>query len=86
MKIVTLRNISPDLKRVIQQRARQTGSMSKAVIALLEEAAGIQRSRKPPHKYRDLSHLAGRWTQDEADAFDKELGSLRTVDPELWNK
>jgi len=85
MKVVTLKNIPPDLKRVIEERARQTGSMNKAVISLLEEAAGIHRSPNPAQRKRDFSQFAGCWTQKEAKAFDRKLRLMRTIEPELWN-
>ncbi len=41
MKIVTLRKLSPEVSKVVQRRARERGtSINKAVISLLEEAAG----------------------------------------------
>jgi hypothetical protein len=86
MKIITLRNIPSELQHVIEARARKTGSLNKTIIAMLEEAAGIHPAPKRRRQYRDLSHLAGRWTREEADAFDKALREIRTVDPEFWDK
>jgi hypothetical protein len=85
MKAITLRNLPPDVARTVQQRAKQNKtSVNKAVIELLEESAGSKAKKKAPIHYHDLDHLAGTWTQEEADAFDKLIAEQRTIDPELW--
>jgi hypothetical protein len=32
----------------------------------------------------DLDHLAGTWSEEEAEAFDAALAEQRRVDPEIW--
>jgi hypothetical protein len=34
--------------------------------------------------HTDLDDLAGSWSRDEADAFDRALAEQRAIDPELW--
>ena len=85
MKAITLRNLPPEVARTVQQRAKQKKtSINKAVIELLEESAGGKAKKKAPARYHDLDHLAGTWTKEEADAFDKIVKSFRTIDPDLW--
>ena len=85
MKAITLRNLPPDVARTVQQRAKQKKtSVNKAVIELLEESAGGKAKKKAQIRYQDLDHLVGTWTKEEADAFDKIVGSFRTIDPDLW--
>jgi len=86
MKAITLRNLPPELAKTIRQKAEEQGtSMNKAVIHLLEEGTGI-RGKKNGEKslHHDLDSLAGSWTRDEAEEFDKSLASQRTIDLELW--
>ena len=84
MKAVTLRNLPPNLDRRIRQRARQKRvSMNKAVIALLEEHLGLEQ-KESAAEYHDLDALCGRWTKEEAGAFDRALAEQRTIDPDLW--
>ncbi len=86
MKAITLRNLPPDLAKTIRQKAEEQGtSMNKAVIHLLEEGIGI-RGKKNGEKslHHDLDSLAGSWTKDEAEEFDKSLASQRTIDLGLW--
>jgi hypothetical protein len=84
VKIVTLRKLPPEVSKVVQRRARERGtSINKAVISLLEEAAGIRR-RGGSALYHDLDALAGSWTKEEAATFEEVLRKQRRVDPELW--
>lgn len=86
MKAITLRNLPPDLVRVIRQKAEEKGtSINKAVISLLEERAGLRDGKKrEKHLYHDLEGLAGSWTKEEALEFEKGLAAQRTIDPDLW--
>lgn len=85
MKVVTLRKVPPEVSRVVERRAKERGtSINKAVISLLEEAAGIQRKGRGSTLYHDLDALAGSWTKEEAATFEEVLRKQRRVDPELW--
>jgi hypothetical protein len=85
VKVVTLRKLPPEVGRAIQRRARERGtSISKAVISLLEEAAGIRRKGQGATLYHDLDALAGSWTKEEAATFEAYLRKQRRVDRELW--
>ena len=86
MKAITLRNLPPELAKTIRQKAEQQGtSINKAVINLLEEGTGI-RDKKNGKKslHHDLDSLAGSWTKEEAEEFDKSLASQRAIDLDLW--
>ena len=85
MKAITLRNLPPEVAKTIQQRAKQKKtSANKAVISLLEESLGKKPQKKETVRYHDLDHLAGSWTKEEAEEFDKLIAEQRTIDPELW--
>ena len=85
MKAITLRNLPPEIAKTIHQRAKQKKtSVNKAVISLLEESLGKKPQKKEKVRYHDLDHLAGSWTKEEAEAFDKLIAEQRTIDPELW--
>ena len=84
MKAITLRNLPPNLARIVQQRAKQKKtSVNKAVIDLLEESAGGKAKKKTPARYHDLDHLAGTWTEEEAAALYKLIAEQRAIDPRL---
>lgn len=86
MKAVTLRNVPPDLAKLIRKKAREKGmSINKAVISLLEESTGISNKKNGEKTlHHDLDKLAGSWTEQEARAFEEALASQRTIYPDLW--
>ena len=85
MKVITLRNIPPEVARLIEARSKETGlSLNKTVIRLLEESLGTRGSPSVPKKHRDLDDLAGVWTEQEAREFDKILEDQRQIDPDIW--
>lgn len=81
VKAITIRDIPPRLAREISERARlNKTSFNRTVIDMLTE-------RQQPNKrktYHDLDHLAGTWSNQEADAFAAALKGQRTIDPEDW--
>jgi hypothetical protein len=83
MKAITLRNVPPDVEKVVRRRAVEKNlSLNKAVIELVALGGGLTKPAKELHS--DLDDLFGRWTKREADAFDRRLRGLRKVDAELW--
>ncbi len=84
MKAVTLRNLPPKLDRTIRERAKTKGvSVNRVVIGLLQDHLG-ESERKPVRQYHDLDELAGAWSKQEAEAFDRALAKQRGVDLEMW--
>lgn len=85
MKLVTLRNLPPEVARIIRRKAdEKRTSINKAVISLLEESVGIRRKKKSKSLHHDLDALAGSWTKEEASMFEKALAQQRAIDPDLW--
>ncbi|MHB8844220.1 MAG: hypothetical protein ACYC7L_05665 [Nitrospirota bacterium] len=88
MKQITIRGIPENVEKVIKKEAaRKRTSLNKALVSLLEKAAGTSAPAKnKPVRYNDLDHLAGLWAREEAAAFDKALNAQRTIDEGLWKK
>lgn len=85
MKAITLRNLPPEVAEAVRERAKRgKTSVNKAVIGLLEESMGKKPRNKEQVRYHDLDHLAGTWTKEEAEQFEKLLAEQRAIDPELW--
>jgi hypothetical protein len=86
MKAITLRNLPPEIEKVVRKEAdRRRTSINKAVITLLEgKAEGRKKRQRRAKEYDDLDALAGSWTKKEAAEFDKALTAQRLIDPELW--
>ena len=86
MKAITLRNLPPEIEKIVRKEAdRQRTSINKAVISLLERKSEAHKKKKPSvNEYDDLDSLAGSWTKKEAAEFNKALAAQRTIDAELW--
>ncbi len=85
MKAITLRNLPPQVSKIIQQKAKEKGtSINKAIVGLLEECTGTKRKTTSRPVHDDLDALAGSWTHDEAAAFEKTLIEQRKIDPDIW--
>ena len=84
MNAITLRNIPLEIQEAIERRAHDEGlSFNKTVLRMLEEALGLG-SGRGDRLHHDLDHLAGTWSQEEADEFDAAVAEERRIDPELW--
>ena len=85
MKAITLRNLPPDVARAVLGAAAEKGiSLNRAVIALLEQAGGAGRAKRPPREHRDLDAFFGVWSKRDAEEFGRHLVDQRPVDPEIW--
>jgi len=83
--IISLRNLPPELERIIRQKARRDGlSLNKSVIRLLEQASGTKPDNRKAALHHDLDELAGCWSRQECRAFNESLRKQRSIDPELW--
>jgi len=86
MKTITLRNLPPELEARVEARAKELGlSLNKAVTRLLEEHLLPASRPLGARRHRDLDHLAGSWSPEEAEEFDRSLEEQRRIDPELWD-
>jgi plasmid stability protein len=85
VKAITLRNLPPELADKVEEEARRTGaSLNATVIALLRRALMPETGTScEPKRFHDLDFLAGTWTKEEADEFDRYLEESRRIDMEL---
>jgi hypothetical protein len=82
MKQLTLRQIPEEVENQLRQVASQNGtSLNHTAIAALQKGLGLA---PPAQRRRDLSHFAGKWTAEEADAFDRNVQGFGHIDEELW--
>lgn len=87
MKAITLRNLPPELTKIIRRKAdEQHASINRVVISLLEKSAGVRSKKSEKVLYHDLDALAGSWTREEAVAFNRALTKQRAIDPDLWRQ
>lgn len=83
---MTIRGVDDQLRCAIEvEAARDRTSLNRAVLALLRRATGLDRTDSPDRQeYDDLDDLAGTWSDDEADEFDRFLGDQRVIEERLW--
>jgi plasmid stability protein len=81
---LTIRNLPPEIEQAIRRRARERHiSINQSITELLSEAMGIPKSGE---KQRDLSDLAGTWSDEEAQEFEEALRRQRGIDEEIWQR
>lgn len=84
MNQITLRDIPSDIEnfiRNIAQKKRQ--SINKTILEFLRKGLGIPEQGK---KRRDLSSLAGTWTEQDLVEFKESTKIFEDIDDEMWKK
>jgi hypothetical protein len=70
------------VERQIRRIARETGtSINKTIIDLLKKSLGL---RDTENKMRDLSDLAGAWSEEEVREFEENTQVFEHIDEEIW--
>jgi plasmid stability protein len=84
MGAITVRNLPPELARVIRQKAkREKASLNRTVINLLEKATGLGKPRTE-ELHTDLDRFFGCISKAEADELDEAIREQRQIEPEMW--
>lgn len=82
MSTITLRQIPAAVERQLRTLARQKGtSLNKTIIGLLARAMGMADGTP---KARELSDLAGTWSQEEAREFKENTRAFEQIDESIW--
>ena len=80
MRNMTVRNIPPDVSDALDRERRRRGkSLNQTVIDLLTQGLGVSKSRS-----NGLAPLAGTWSSEEFDTFQKAILETEQIDQELW--
>jgi len=84
MSQLTIRNLPPEIDEAIRRRARERNiSIDQSITELLSEAIGMPKSAATR---RDLSDLAGTWSDEQAQEFEEALRRQRGIDEEIWQR
>lgn len=84
MKTITLRGVDEDLEKELRRRAKnKKESMNKTILNILKKETG-QEKDKPFKEYHDLDELAGTWTKQDFDEFNKNTEIFRQIDLQDW--
>lgn len=83
MKNLTLRGCDEDLALALKKTSKQRGlSINRLILDTLREKlldTGISRRR-----HDDLDHLAGTWSEEEANAFERATAEFGEIEEALW--
>ena len=80
MKNLTVRNVPDDLAKALElEKRRREKSLNQTVIELLSQGLGVGRTRS-----NGLARLAGSWTEEEYQRFEKAVAGFEQIDEELW--
>ena len=84
MRVITLRKLPPKLeKRLVAAASERGWSLSQTVIRLLEDRLD-EAPRRSSGSRDAIDELAGTWTPEEAQEFDRVVAEGRQIDPEVW--
>ena len=81
MKALTIRNLPPDVGRALESEKRRHGkSLNQTVIDLLRRSLGVRQ----PVRSNGLGSLAGTWSQQELQRFERDTAVFEQIDEDLW--
>lgn len=83
MKSLTIRGLDEMLEKALHQKSKEIHqSLNKTILGILREALGIGTERY--RTYHDLDNLAGTWSDEEFEDFQKNTEVFEQIDRELW--
>lgn len=84
MASITIRGIDDITAKRLKDLAKKEGlSINALVLKILRQALGIEK-KKRAIIYTDLDELAGTWTEEEYQAFLKNIEPFEQIDEEMW--
>ncbi|MEZ4226791.1 MAG: hypothetical protein R3B13_37965 [Polyangiaceae bacterium] len=83
MKALTIRNVDKDLARALERETKRRGrSLNQTVLGLLRQALGLEPEQP---RSNGLAKLAGTWSAEELERFERDTRVFEAVDEELWS-
>ena len=80
MKTLTVRDVPPEVAAALKREKRRRGeSLNRTVIELLSQSLGVGTTRS-----NGLGRLAGTWTEEEFQEFERAVAPFEEIDDELW--
>lgn len=80
MKTLTVRNVPPEVAEALEREKRRRGeSLNQTVIELLTQGLGVGTARS-----NGLARLAGTWSEEEFQEFERAVAPFEEIDDELW--
>jgi len=83
MANLTLRGCDEELAHALKATSRRRGvSVNRLILETLRET--ILGEGKPKRRHDDLDRLAGTWTEEEAETFERAVAGFEELDNSLW--
>ena len=84
MKAITIRGIDEELGKSLRKTARENGdSINSTLLKLLRKSLSLDKPKMYP-EYRDLDELAGTWSKNDEEEFNRIQKGFEQIDKELW--
>ena len=82
MGYLTVRDVPGDLTKALRKETRRRGkSLNQTVIDLLTQALGLDWESAEKN---GLEKLAGSWSQEDLESFERSTAIFETIDEEQW--
>ena len=83
MKQFSLRKVPPEVERRIRAVAHENNeSLNVTINRILAQSLGVAQDGT---RKRDLSDLAGTWTEHEAEEFERAIEQFAEIDAKIWS-
>lgn len=80
MRTLTIRNVPPEVAEALEREKRRRGeSLNQTVIDLLSQGLGVGTTRS-----NGLARLAGSWSEEEFQEFERAVAPFEEIDEDLW--
>jgi hypothetical protein len=84
MATMSIRGLDDQALAQLKSQAEQEGSSLNRLVLRLLQGAGPSVSSGVLKKFDDLNALAGTWSNEEAQAFERNSAAFTEVDTALW--
>lgn len=84
MNVIALQGMDDVLKRALQERAEREGRAVEDVIVDILREACRRDDEMQEARHDTLASLAGTWSDDETEEFNRALAEQRRIDAEDW--
>lgn len=84
MATMSIRGLDDQALAQLKSQAEQEGSSLNGLVLRLLQGAGSSVSSGVLKKFDDLDALAGTWSDEEAQAFERNTAAFAEVDAALW--
>lgn len=82
MKAITIRGVDARLGRALEREKKRRGaSLNQTVLEVLRQALGVE---DVDERSNGLKQLAGTWSAEELEEFERATAAFEQIDDELW--